>query len=331
MDSRQRLHATLGDDGTCRPPRYESEFSPEVVQAWRGQGVLDERSPEKFFGFDPRESLDIRWRRHRRDGGVLVDTEEGLEALRRAFDPEDPNKFPADWDARVSGWRGRDFPVFASPWNEGFFQAIGISNGESLNRAFVGLCEKPALAQAAMDHYAHYTESLLDRALAEVELDYVVLYEPIASNHGPVVSPETYRRFVLPGLRRVVQCLEGHGVAFRFLWAAGQVEALIPLWLEAGMNGLILNQAGQAGIAYRALRTKYGDELRLFGGVDWRAVVQGPEAIDAFLEEEVRPTLEEGRYVPYLDDTIRVYMPFDHFTYYRQRLDALMDEVFGLE
>ncbi|MDK1021359.1 MAG: uroporphyrinogen decarboxylase family protein [Candidatus Hydrogenedentes bacterium] len=276
---------------------------------------------------DPRESLGIRWRRHPRQRQSIVDDEASLDAVLREFDAGDPRKFPANWDVRVRGWQDRHFALFASPWNEGLLQVIGISGGESLRRALVGLCERPHLAKAAMDRYADYVEGLLVRALSKVKLDYAVLYEPIASNHAPVISPAMYECFALPALRRVVECLEGHGVEFRFMWSAGQVNSLIPLWLDAGINGLILNQAGQAGITYGALRREFGPELLFFGGVDWRSVVKGPETTDMFLEREVRPVLEEGGYIPHLDDTVRAYMPFDHFRHYRRRLDALVDEV----
>lgn len=327
MDSRERLLQTFSFAGNCVPPRYESEFSDEVIQAWHVQGLPAGRAPEEFFGLDPRESLGIRWRRHPRQRQSIVDDEASLDAVLREFDAGDPRKFPANWDVRVRGWQDRHFALFASPWNEGLLQVIGISGGESLRRALVGLCERPHLAKAAMDRYADYVEGLLVRALSKVKLDYAVLYEPIASNHAPVISPAMYECFALPALRRVVECLEGHGVEFRFMWSAGQVNSLIPLWLDAGINGLILNQAGQAGITYGALRREFGPELLFFGGVDWRSVVKGPETTDMFLEREVRPVLEEGGYIPHLDDTVRAYMPFDHFRHYRRRLDALVDEV----
>ena len=36
----------------------------------------------------------------------------------------------------------------------------------------------------------------LDRVLSQVSVDYASLYEPIASNAGPVISPEMFERFL---------------------------------------------------------------------------------------------------------------------------------------
>lgn len=323
-----RLRAIWVSDGPCAPPRFESEFSDEVIAAWRKQGFSDGRAPEDFFGLDHREDAPVEWSRVPPEKApVTLDAE--LEAFRRVYDPASPGRFPEDWPSRITAWRSRDYALTVEPWSEGFFQVLGISDGATLNRVLVALCERPGLAEAAMNHYGAHVEALLDQVLRDIEVDMAFLYEPIASNHAPVVSPKIYAHFAQPALRRVAACLERHGVAVRVMWTAGAVRDLIPLWLDAGVNGIYLNQAGQAGLSYAALRREFGTELRLFGGIDWRVVVAGPQAIDAFFSRETRPLLESGRYIPYLDDTVRVYMPFNHFRYYRNQLDQLITNVCG--
>ena len=321
MDSRTRLHQSLSG-AACTPPRYESEFSDEVIQKWRAEGPLDNRSPEEFFGLDRRECIDIVWRAIPDEKGPL-EKEAELQALRAAYNPDDPARFPADWQARCEAWRNRDYGLFAEPWGEGLFQVLGIADGDTLKTALCALRERPALAEAALKHYAFYLERMIERLLQDVQPDFVMLYEPIASNHAPVISAAEYARFAGPALRRVCDRLESLGVHHRIVWTAGAVTPLIPVWLDAGVNGIYVNQAGQAGVSYPALRREYGPELRLLGGIDWRAVTEGPAATDHVLESVVKPLLERGGYIPYLDDTIRDYMPFEHFLYYRQRLNHL--------
>jgi hypothetical protein len=112
------------------------------------------------------------------------------------------------------------------------------------------------------------------------------------------------------------------------MWTAGRVTPLIPLWIDAGINGIALNRGAECGIGYARLRADFGSSLRLLGGIDWRSVMEGPRSIDAILERDVRPLLEQGGYIPHLDDTIRSYMPFDHFRYYRERLDHMFQQMF---
>jgi hypothetical protein len=326
MNVREALRRTLALE-PVQPPRFESEFAPETVEAWQAAGHVDDRGPEASPGLDLREDLGVTWRRTRAEKCVVRD-DATLDQHRRAYDPADPARWPADWASSVPAWRGRDSVLTCTPWNEGFFQIIGIADGRSLNTALTLLCEEPAWIDAAMDTYAGYLEDLIPRVLADVEVDYAVFREPIASNHGLIVSPATYARFAAPALKRVVDCLERQGVRHRVMWSAGAVQDLVPVWIDAGITGLYVNQAGQAGVRYGALRREFGTGLRLFGGVDWRAVVKGPAWTESVLELDVRPLLEEGGYIPYLDDTIRTYMPWDHFRYYRDSLDALIDGVF---
>jgi len=328
MTSRVQLRETLSFSQGIAPPRYESEFSDDVVAVWRAQGRLGDGSPEEHFRLDRREDLPVEWRPPREDKAV-PESQADLGSFRRAYDPDRTDKLPGDWAERLPDWRDRDYALSISPWNEGFFQVIGIRDWRSFHKAIRLLHDQPTLVRALMDQYAAYLEELIERGLTDVDVDYAVLYEPIASNHAPVVSPDTYARLALPAMRRVVDCLERHGVAFRFLWTAGEVRPLIPHWLDAGINGLVINQTGTVGISYAALRREFDPRLRFFGGIDWRAVARGPEAIDEALDQTVRPLLEQGGYVPYLDDTVRANLPFDAFRYYRRRLDDLVAEVFG--
>ena len=326
MNARERLLETLCFSGCAAPPRYESAFSDEVLQAWRSQGALDERSPEAFFGLDHSESLPVEFS-PAREARFIVDSETGLDAFRRTYDASRSDLLPADWSGRLQAWPARDHPLVIEPWDQGFFQVIGIKDGVTLNVALALLCEQPSLAEAQMEHYGSYIESLIDRALADVDADYALLHEPIASNHAIVISPQTYRRFVWKHLRRVVDCLERHGVMHRFMGTAGRVIPLVPLWMDAGINGLAINRGTECGISYAQLRAEFGRSLRFLGGVDWQAVAQGRDAIDETLERDVRPLLEQGGYIPFLNDTVRPYMPFDHFRYYRKRLDELLQNL----
>jgi uroporphyrinogen decarboxylase len=261
------------------------------------------------------------------DSRTVVETEEDLVGFSRNYDASLPGRFHEDWERLIASWRARDYALIAAPWNEGLFQVMGVSDGATLYRAMVVLCEQPWLVEALMERYGDFLEALIPRVLAEIEIDYALFYEPIAWTHAPVISPDDYARFALPTLKRVVAQLEDCGVAHRVVRATGEVRPIIPLWLDAGINGLMITQTGATGIRYPELRREYGRELRLFGGIDSRAVLKGPAAIDRALEDTVRPLLNEGGYVPHLDDTIRANCPFEYFTYYRKRLDALIADM----
>jgi hypothetical protein len=320
LTSRERLLRTLEFDRVA-PPRLESEFSDDVVKRWHEEGHF-QGTPEAYFHLDSLEYLPLEWRLERKDRPIVKD-HQGFRLFRGSFDSLGAHPAPEDWPRKRMAWKTRDYPLAAAPWREGFFQLLGIRNGATLTEALVLLKEQPSLAEAQMAFYADYVEHVLDEVLPGVDLDMAIYYEPIASNHGPVISPDTYRHFVQPALRRVVTCLERHGVRHHCVRSAGYVKPLIPVWLEAGINGFLLNRSAECGLHYPDLRKEFGTHIRLFGGIDWRTVMEGVPSIEHVLANTVRPLLEQGGYVPYLDDTVRGYMPFEAFQTYRQRLDAL--------
>ncbi|MCL5270315.1 MAG: uroporphyrinogen decarboxylase family protein [bacterium] len=259
----------------------------------------------------------------------MADSPAAMEPFRRGYDPADPVRLPGDWSDRLERWRGRAFALRASPWDEGLLQVIGIGDWSSFSRAVMLMHENPERIEAMVAHYADFLVALLDRVLGEVDVDYAVLYEVIASNRALVIPPAMYARFALPALRRVVACLERHGVATRVVWTTGRVGPLIPLWLDAGVNGMILTQTAASGIDYPGLRREYGRQLGLLGGLDWQTVMRGPAAIDEMLRRVARPLLEQGGYIPHLDDRVRSYMPFENYRYFRRRLNKLIDDIHG--
>jgi uroporphyrinogen decarboxylase len=64
-----------------------------------------------------------------------------------------------------------------------------------------------------------------------------------------------------------------------------------------------------------ALRKRFGKGLRLWGGVDKRVLVQGPEAIRAHLREFI-PLIEEGGFIPTVDHTVPPDVSWENFRHY---------------
>ena len=68
------------------------------------------------------------------------------------------------------------------------------------------------------------------------------------------------------------------------------------------------------------VRRKYGRELRIWGGVDKRALIGGPETIDAELRR-VKPLIDEGGYIPITDHSIPPDVSYENYCYYMKRLE----------
>ncbi len=231
--------------------------------------------------------------------------------------PDLASRIGADYAARLASYRGRDFPllVISDRWG-GFFGGLrGMVGVERLCTLFY---DDPPLVEEMMDAVADFIIAMMGGILEHTEVDCYGFWEDMAYRTGPLVGPELYRRFALPRYRRVVDFVRSRGVPHVCLDSDGQVGSLIPIWLEAGIDTLYPFEV-QAGMDVLAVRRRYGRDLRIWFGIDKRALARGPAAIDAELDR-VRPLVEDGGYVPGLDHSMPPDVPYANYLYYMRKL-----------
>jgi uroporphyrinogen decarboxylase len=132
--------------------------------------------------------------------------------------------------------------------------------------------------------------------------------------NGPLVSPEMFRRFFLPHYKRFVAFLRGHGLRIVMVDTDGDAEALLPLFIEADVDGFGPAERA-AGMDPLAVRRKYGRDVVMVGGVDKRALACGRRAIDAEVSR-LAPLIAEGGFIPTIDHAVPPDVPLDDFRYY---------------
>jgi hypothetical protein len=66
----------------------------------------------------------------------------------------------------------------------------------------------------------------------------------------------------------------------------------------------------------RALRRRFGREIRLIGNISRQALMDGPEAVDREFYAKVPPLMEEGGYIPAVDDAIMPDISFESYQHY---------------
>ena len=83
----------------------------------------------------------------------------------------------------------------------------------------------------------------------------------------------------------------------------GMVDDLVPCWLESGFDILFPLEVGTWGATPAKMRQKFGDDLRMFGGVDKKILSRSPEEVRAYLTELKKET-DKGGYIPIPDHRI---------------------------
>jgi hypothetical protein len=93
----------------------------------------------------------------------------------------------------------------------------------------------------------------------------------------------------------------GSARSIRHIWldSDDDIRSLIPLSLEAGINGLWPFEVA-AGMDVLEVRRTYGHALALAGGIDKRALAQGGAAMCQAVNR-VMGLVEDGGYFPELD------------------------------
>jgi hypothetical protein len=329
MNARQRFLETLRFGNPDRVPYHDREIPDDVVEGWHKQGLPGGVSPQEYFELDRWELIGPR-EEPRLNIATVPDFLGPLRSpadfgrLRRTYDPGSPGRYPGNWNELVERWRGRDYPVGITVWR-GMLLSLGVRDWDSLRDVMYAIYDLPEQLDEVMQHVTEFTVATIDQALRQVQFDYAVLAEPIASWHAPVVGPRVYRRYVVPVLRRIIERLRAAQVEIIILDTHGAVNPILPAALEAGVNTLWLGSARAAGINYLELRRELGRALRLIGGLDVRALRQDKRAIEQEIMSLAPALLEQGLYIPMVDERIRSPVSFENYAWYRHLIRKLVE------
>lgn len=159
------------------------------------------------------------------------------------------------------------------------------------------------------------TEPLLE----QVEIDTFGFWEDMAFKTASLLGPELFSRYMVPRYARVTEWLRSKGVKHVGVDSDGNVDELIPLWLEAGLD-LIWPFEVAAGMDVVAVRKQYGRGLSMLGGIDKRAVAIGGQAMRDEVDR-VMPVVEEGGYIPELDHSAPPDISWDNMCRYMEYLN----------
>jgi uroporphyrinogen decarboxylase len=226
-------------------------------------------------------------------------------------------RYPPNWKQDLlPAWRNREYPLVlgCNCQPDGFYwRGREWMGTEALSYAWY---DQPDLMHEMMEFFADFTIEMVRPILAETDVEYFNLNEDFAMKTGPLLSPDTFGKFVFPHLKRLVEFLKSHGVRYVTLDSDGNPEVLIPMLMDAGIDQIWPLERASDMDPVR-IRKKFGKSLRLSGGVDKRVLAKGPKAIDEHLAE-LAPLVEEGGYIPTVDHTVPPDVSWENFLYYMQ-------------
>ena len=244
--------------------------------------------------------------------------------FKKRLDPDTPERWPVDWNAYVQEMNklGEETPISLEVG--GFYGYLREWVGTE--RILYMFYDDPGLIEDMMEQMLYMEIEVIKRVVKDIRVDMATFWEDMCYKTGPLISPAMVQKFMMPRYKKITDLLRSNGVDIIYLDSDGNVDQLIPLWLEAGINYIWPFEVA-AGNDVVAIRKKYGKDLIIGGAIDKRALIKGKEAIREEVMSKVPFLLEQGGYLPTIDHLVPPDVTFENYCYYINT----MREVAGLK
>ena len=171
-----------------------------------------------------------------------------------------------------------DFEGFANrldEWGEYALMASGASVWQhatflrGIEQMLVDFVAAPELAEFLMDKFVNFYEVYFDRMLSAAggKIDILRVADDLAMQHGLLISPAFFDRYIVPRLRRLVEMAHYHGAKVMF-HSCGAVAPLIDQIIALGVDVLDPIQVAADGMQPEGIKKRFGGRICLHGAID---------------------------------------------------------------
>lgn len=348
MTLKERFRRTMFFQDVPVRPNFEFGYWDRTLEVWREQGmpdwVVDEATAYDYFGIENVRMLAVGpgalpvceyavleetddYIVYRDEMGCVaqqnkhgdhtiphyieypIRDRETWEGFKHALDPDRPERW-ASFEASLRELENCDAPV-------------GIDCGSLLGipRNLIGFeniatlpYEDPELIRDIVDTFGRTVVAVLERALPRIQVDFGHGWEDICYNQGPILNPDFIREAAGPWYRRIADTLVAHGCCVYSTDTDGNIMPIVEIFLDNGLNTMFPVEV-HGGSDPRVLRERYGKRVRLWGGVNKRALAATPEDIRREMLS-LKPYVEQGGFIPTVDHRVPTDVSFDNYRTY---------------
>ncbi len=165
--------------------------------------------------------------------------------------------------AKMAAWEG--YPIQGGCY-EPFYVYCRL---RGMEQALADLAINPAVAEAALERLYYFHESFIRRTLelAKGRVDFIYVAEDLGTQDNLLMSPATFRRFLKPWMRKMVDLAHSFG-AKAMHHDDGAIRTLLPDLLETGIDMLNPIQWRCQGMEREGLARDFGKSIVFHGAVD---------------------------------------------------------------
>ncbi len=213
-------------------------------------------------------------------GGTFADTEDVAEVDRYPW--PDP-KYLDFTDVYAAIDRHQDKAVFTGLWSC-FYHIVADFFG--MENYFIKMYENPAVVEAVTERVVDFYVAANDKFFAGLgdRADIMFFGNDFGTQRDLMISPELFRKFVLPSVKRLVAVGKKYDKIV-MIHSCGSIYRVIPDLIDAGVDVIHPIQAQATGMDAHSLAL-YKNDLAFLGGIDAQSFFVN--ATPAEIEAEVR-------------------------------------------
>ena len=354
MNARERFHRIMSYQPVDRlPVMVIDPYESATVDRWRTEGLPENVSPTDFLNMDtppdfsvnfgpiPAFERRILWEsdteyverdgmgctvRHRKEAPAMyyghidhpVKSADDWRRYKERLSATTPGRIHPELPRAIEAVNGSQTPVGLHLYP--FFFRFGFYL-MGMERFLTAFYDTPDLMHEIFETYGRFMLDVIRPLLGKARLDFVHFSEDLAYRNGPHISPAIYRDFWLPHQEPLMRAVTEAGVPIVSMYTSGNCEALLGMLLENGFNCTWPCERN-AGMDPIKLRKTFGRDLRMVGGIGHTCLAAGREDIDREIDR-LLPLIDEGGFIPVVDDMPPPEVPFANYRYCTERLAAL--------
>lgn len=295
-------------------PDYRKELSEDEANRLN-TGLYEDFKPIGLFGTS---------------GGVdSYSSEAGhkmpFENIKTVKDIEDyPWPDQDDWDftqieEKIDKYNSR-YAIMMGSWNPILDQVFDFF---SMDRAMEYLYLEPGLIEATIayieDFWLRFYRKYFEAAKGKADI--FSMGDDFAGQSGMLISPEMWRRYLLPTYENIFALAKEFGL---YVWfhSCGSIGAVIGELIDIGMDVWETVQAHLPGNEPEYIKREYGKYITFFGGINTQQTLpfRSPEDVRREVRERIKVLGKGGGYICGPDHHIKPHFPVSNVA-------AMIDEI----
>lgn len=208
--------------------------------------------------------------------------------------PEVAPLFTAGWktSATEAGEALRDHFTVAG-FGFGLFERTWTLRG--FTDVLADAAAEPAFYDELVERIAEHQLQIIER-LVELPVDGIMFSDDWGYQHGVLLGPERWRRFIKPRLARMYERVHGAG-KFTLSHCCGSVVDIVPDLIEIGLD--VLESVQPEAMDPYELKKRYGQNITFWGGLGSQSVIPfgAPQEIKAEVARLCREMGRGGGYI----------------------------------